>query len=97
MKDIIIMCQTGITASCSHFNNLFWMTFKLNCILIQIQRRKPTSLTSFANQPVNTVIIKNFKKAELPPCNSYTLSQTQRHFIQLSPCDLSLKVHSQQC
>lgn len=67
MKDIIIMCQTGITASCSHFNNLFWMTFKLNCILIQIQRRKPTSLTSFANQPVNTLIIKYFNKAESPP------------------------------
>ena len=74
MKDVIIMYQNRIIASCSLFQNLFWMTFKLNCILIQIQRRKPTLLSNFANQPVNILIIKKFSKEELPHCNSCTLA-----------------------
>lgn len=82
------MCQNRIVARCSLFKNLFWMTFKLNFISIQIERRKPTSLTNFASQPVNKPIIKNFSKAELPPCNSYTLAPDT--LFKLSFCDLSL-------
>lgn len=99
MKDVIIMCQNRIIASCSLFKNLFWMTFKLNCILIQVQRRKPTSLTSFANQPVNILIIKNFSKEELSPCNSRTLAPDTKAItlFKLSPCDSSLKCTPPQC
>lgn len=55
MKDVITMCQNKMITHCSLFKNLFWMTFKLNSISIQIQRRKFTSLTNFGNQPLNTL------------------------------------------
>lgn len=99
MKDVIIMYQNRIIASCSLFQNLFWMTFKLNCILIQIQRRKPTLLSNFANQPVNILIIKKFSKEELPHCNSCTLAPDTKTItlFKLSLCDSSLKHTPPQC
>lgn len=99
MKDVITMYQNRIIASYSLFQNLFWMKFKLNCILIQRQRRKPTLLSNFSNQPVNTLIIKNFSKEELPPRNSCSLAPDTKTItlFKLSPCDSSLKCTPPQC
>lgn len=63
-----------------------------------MQRRKPTLLSNFANQPVNILIIKKFSK-ELPPCNSCTLVPDTKTItlFKLSPCDSGLKHTPPQC